>query len=47
MTENAIKVQHVRENGERKGNEREMNRIKYLSGELGSIFMRRVLRAKS
>ena len=46
MTEIAVKVQHAA----RKwwgANEREINRIKYLSGELGSNFVQRVLRAKS
>jgi hypothetical protein len=46
MTEIAIKVQHAA----RKWRELmsvKINRIKYLSGELGSDFVRRVLRAKS
>ena len=46
MTEIAIKVQHAARKW-RGANEREINRIKYLSGELGSDFVRRVLRAKS
>jgi hypothetical protein len=46
VTEIAIKVQHAARKW-RGANEREINRIKYLSGELGSNFVRRVLRAKS